>query len=176
MDGPQREPALSYHQAKERYAICRSEAIAACVSALPAVLGVEFTLSGWNAAALSAYQIQWPAPQFDWPVIFERHRDPDRLDLAIWVGERLCGLALAVTASISVNILFLEGDSRDDCPLRGRRALIALDAATNYAQGRGKTELRVELLETRIQELYRDEFGFNLVTTGQNAPYWRKGV
>lgn len=141
------------------------------------MLGVPFSLSPWNPRAQAAYQSQWESPRFDWEKIFRRYTDPDRLDMAVWAGEdRLAALALAVTTGSSLNLLFLEGDARNDCPLRGRRALIALDVAANYAQARGKRELRVWPLNQRLEELYRDIYGFTLAVDQTNKPYWRKEV
>jgi hypothetical protein len=63
---------------------------------------------------------QWlgdPKCAWDWEEIFRRHGDPDRLDIAIWgQNERLCCLALGTTTSEAVEIRFLEGDPRSDCP------------------------------------------------------------
>ncbi len=106
-------------------------------------VGVDFKLSGWNSAARHALEIQWQQREFDWPEIFRKHSEPDRLDVAIWVGDRLCGLGLATTTEVALNLLFFEGDARTDCPLKGLRILIFLDVAANYAQDRGKRELRV---------------------------------
>jgi hypothetical protein len=166
----------SIHRAKERYAISRSKAIAATTAILVPEFGIAFEISGWNSAAQAAYHAQWPHPAFDWEEIFHRHNDPDRLDIAIWVADRLAGLALGITTGNALNLMFLEGDSRGDCPLRGLRTPIFLDLATNYAQDRGKSELRVWPLDNALSDLYRDAYGFTLVATGLNAPYWRKGV
>lgn len=138
--------------------------------------GVAFQISHWNSAAHAAYQTQWQSPEFDWVEIFRRHSDPDRLDIAMWVGDRLCGLALATTTESAIKLLFLEGDSRPDCPLSGLRIPIFLDIAANYAQDRGRVELRVWPLNTRLEELYRDTYGFSLVADGTTAQYWRRGV
>lgn len=166
----------SFHKAKERYAISRSKAISATTATLVPEFDIAFEITGWNSAAQTAYHEQWPNPEFDWVEVFRRHNDPDRLDISIWVGERLCGLALGITTANALNLMFLEGDSREDCPLTGLRIPIFLDIATNYTQDRGKSELRVWPLNDTLAELYRDTYGFSLVTTGPNTPYWRKGV
>lgn len=166
----------SIHRARERYAISRSKAISATTAALVPEFNIAFEISGWNSAAQTAYHEQWPTPEFDWEEIFRRHNDPDRLDIAIWVEDRLAGLALGITTGNALNLMFLEGDSRDDCPLKGLRTVIFLDIATNYAQDRGKSELRVWPLNGALADLYRDAYGFSLVTAGPNTPYWKKGV
>ncbi|MFM8748171.1 MAG: hypothetical protein ACKOED_16125 [Aestuariivirga sp.] len=166
----------SYHSARERYAVSRARAIAATTAALVPAFGVAFRLTGWSRTVQAAYRAQWHSPEFDWEEIYRRFGDPDRLDLAIWAGERLCGLGLATTTPAALNLLFLEGDSRPDCPLRGLRIPIFLDVAANYAQDRGKTELRVWPLTDNLAELYRDAYGFSLVTTGPGGPYWVRRI
>jgi hypothetical protein len=59
-----------------------------------------------------------------------------------------------------VTLAFLEGDPRPECPLKGRRALIALDATARYAQGRGKTEIRISPINASLECLYVEQYGF----------------
>ena len=75
-----------------------------------------------------------------------------------------------------LKLMFLEGDPQPDCPLKGFRIPIFLDVAANYAQDRGKTELRVWPLNDNLAELYREAYGFSLVTMGPGAPYWARRV
>lgn len=137
-------------KARERYAQCRHEAFRSCEAELAPAIGVSFILSEYSGRALAAVQAQWEPygrnveTAWDWHEIMRRHRDPDRLDMAIWSdNDRLCGLGLALTTGDAVAFRFLEGDPRDDCPLIGKRALIARDTCARYAQGRGRAELRV---------------------------------
>lgn len=140
----------------------------------------EFNLSGWGQRAREAYLDQWrgdPKCRFDWEEIFRRHNDPDRLDIALWgPKDRLCGLAIGLTTSEAVEIRFLEGDPRPDCPLKGRRILIVLESAACYAQARGRAELRVRPKNERLEDLYRQTYGFVLETTRSGDRYFRKGV
>jgi hypothetical protein len=71
---------------------------------------------------------------------------------------------------------FIEGDPRPDCPLKGWRALIVLEAAAFYAQARGKTELRLKEVNSSLESLYRDTYGFRLETPRKQEPYWTKEV
>lgn len=71
---------------------------------------------------------------------------------------------------------FLEGDPRQDCPLRGKRILIALETAANYAQGRGKKEIRVQPIDDKLVYLYESVYGFVLESPKNEEPYYRKGV
>ena len=154
----------------------RARALAATSAVLIPEFGIAFELTGWNAAAHAAYHAQWGSPNFDWEEIFRRFSDPARLDLAIWAAGRLCALGLATPTETSLKLVFLEGDSRPDCPLKGLRIPIFLDVAANYAQDRGKTELRVWPLNDNLAELYLEAYGFSLVTVGPGAPYWVRRV
>jgi hypothetical protein len=140
----------------------------------------DFNLSGWGQRTREAYRDQWlgdPKCAWDWEEIFRRHGDPDRLDIAIWgQNERLCCLALGTTTSEAVEIRFLEGDPRPDCPLKGRRILIVLESAACYAQARGRAELRVRPKNERLEDLYRQTYDFVLETTRSGDRYYRKGV
>jgi hypothetical protein len=166
----------SYYSARNRYAVSRARAISATTAALVPEFGIVFRLTGWSRAVQAAYQVQWVSPEFDWQEIFRRFGDPDRLDLAMWAEDRLCGLGLATTTQTALKLLFLEGDSRPDCPLRGLRIPIFLDVAANYARDRGKTELRVWPLTDNLAGLYRDAYGFSLVTSGPGGPYWVRRI
>lgn len=143
-------------------------------------LGVEFNISSWSNKAARAFDSQWAAfkreVEWDWSEIFQAHRDFDRLDMAIWNGERLCGLGLGLTTASALDFRFLEGCPDPVCPLKGRRILIAMEAAACYAQARGKKEIRVSPINSSLESLYRDTYGFDLETPRKGEPYYRKGV
>ncbi len=140
----------------------------------------NFNLSGWGERVRTAYLDQWFAepmkPQFDWVEVFARHNDPDRLDICVWSGDRLSGLALGTTTGEAVEMRFVEGDPRPDCPLKGRRILIFLEAATCYAQVRGRRELRIRPINERLEHLYTQTYGFVLETLRNGDRYYRKGI
>jgi len=166
-------------RAKARFENDRHVARAQAVKILQPHLP-EFNLSGWSGRAREAYRDQWlgdPKCNWDWEEIFRRHNDPDRLDIAIWgANERLCGLAVGCTTGQALEIRFLEGDPRPDCPLKGRRILIVLESAATYAQARGRLELRVRPKNERLEDLYRQTYGFVLETRSGGDRYYRKGV
>jgi len=115
--------------------------------------------------------------RWDWEEIFRGHRDPDRLELVIWtVGDRLSGLGLVLTSGRAVELRFLEGDPRPDCPLKGRRIAVALEAAARYAQARGKLEIRLQPLNASLGCLYCKAYGFEEVTPKGAQSYLRKAV
>ncbi len=103
--------------------------------------------------------------------------DPDRLDMVIWGPDyRLCGLGLGLTTGEAVEIRFIEGDPSPDCPLKGRRTLIILECASCYAQARGRKELRIQPINERLEDLYRQTYGFVLETPRRGERYYRKDI
>lgn len=169
--------------AKKRYSDAREACRRQAGLRLGHVLGVEFHVSGWSNKGREAMADQWvdlkgaTLSAWDWNEIFRRHHDPDRLDMVIWgPDDRLCGVGLALTTGQAVDIRFVEGDPRIDCPLKGKRTLIFLECAAGYAQQRGKAELRIEPKNSALVNLYTDVYGFSLETPrGANA-YYRKAV
>ena len=147
---------------------------------LQAPIGVQFNISSWSNKAQRAFDTQWQPLErkldWKWDEIFETHRDFDKLDMAIWSGEALCGLALGLTTGAALNLRFLEGSPNPDCPLKGRRILVALEASACYAQARGKKEIRLSPINSSLESLYRDTYGFDLEIPAKGEPYYRKGV
>lgn len=101
--------------------------------------------------------------------------DPDRLELAMWVDGRLVGLALCRLAGHAIVVQAIEGDGDPTCPLRGKRALLAFEAAANYAQALGKTELWVHPKNAELVSLYTRSYGFAPFPPNIGSPYlWKK--
>jgi len=139
-------------------------------------LGCNVQITEWSGRAQKHLE-EWGKTRFDWPKIFSVHRDPDRLDIAMWSAQdRLSGLALGLCTGQSLMLRFAEGDPRDDCPLKGNRILIALETATNYAQARGKREIRLQPINDKLVDLYENVYGFVLESPRNEDPYYRKGV
>jgi len=143
----------------------------------------DFKIVEINSRAYEAVRDQWdrhgrkPDADWDWRELMRRYRDPDRLDMAIWShSNRISGLALAVTTGSAVELKFLEADPRADCPLRGKRALIALETVACYAQARGKREVRVRPINEAVASLYRDVYGFELVAQPKMTSYLMRRV
>lgn len=135
------------------------------------------SLSSWSNRASSAVA-RWPRDErtypWDWDEIHRRYRnEPDRFDLCMWVGEVLCGVALTTLSGPAATIDFLEGQPGENCPLRGLRAAIAIEAAQRYAQLNGRAELRVQPISEGLGKLYRDIFGFELATPKGEQAYYR---
>ncbi len=167
----------------EKYLNTRFSAYRRAEATMSPLIGCRFRIGEYSGRALEAIENHWkPIPRhadacWDWAEIMRRHRDPDRLDFAIWDDEeRLCGLGLALTTGESVELRFLEGNPRMDCKLKGRRILIALEACANYAQGVGRKELRIQPVNSALENLYRDTYGFQRVTPPKGDVFYRKQV
>ncbi len=146
-------------------------------------LACDFMVAEISSRAFQAIADQWDGngrnleASWNWRELMRRYRDPDRIDFAIWCNpERISGLGLAITTSNAVELKFLEADPRADCPLRGKRALIALETVACYAQVRGKRELRVRPVDDAVASLYRDIYGFETAMTSKAASYLVKRV
>jgi hypothetical protein len=94
----------------------------------------------------------------------------------VWRAERLAGMFFGTLTGEAFVLRWVEGDPRPDCPLRGRRLLIALDVATNYAQRNGRYELRVEPINEVLINLFERDYGFRAVKPRDSKPYWSKQV
>lgn len=164
-------------QAKARYDSAKDGARRQAALRLEQHVGVQFHISGWSHKAREAIRNQWDSKsKFDWPEIFRKHRDPDRLDMVIWANERLAGLSLALTCAEYVEVRFAEGDPRLNCPLKGRRALIFLECAACYAQALGRTELHIQPINEQLKALYEQTYGFELVIPKKGCAYYKKPV
>ena len=109
--------------AKRRYAQNKHDACKAA-EALATHIGTSYQITEVSGRALRYISDAWGSSHFDWPEVLRRHNEPDVMPIAIWHGERLCALALALTTGQAVVLRFLEGDARSDCPLKGRRFLM----------------------------------------------------
>ncbi len=170
-------------RAKQQYQSAAFEAYRVAAINLVSAIGVEFYVSNWTRRAAEAYREQWewvsrnPDAAFDWHNIFHRHKDPDRMEIVIWgPNDRLCGLGLATTNRTSVILQFIEGDPRPDCPLRGKRLPIALEAVACYGQGRGKSEIRLQPINEKLASLYRDVYDFTRETRKGEQAYFRRPI
>ena len=164
---------------RARCRAARNTAFQKCVEELSPKLGAVFALGECGERALVAVAEQWknrrPETEWDWREILRRHHDPDRMAMAIWSGERLSCLALGLTTSEAVELRFLEGDPRTDCPLIRKRALIALDASARYAQLLGRAELRVSPINSKIEALC-EGLKFESRTSDNGSQLWVRRV
>jgi hypothetical protein len=156
---------------KATYVQLGQKARQATINGLTPVVGA-FTLTEWSNRVFEA---MWPDPHFgDWRRIDRRFQDPDRLDVAVWVGKRLVGMGLVRSDGDAVVLEFVEADPAPDCPLKGSIVLILLDVATNYAQIRGKHRLHVQPMNSGLISHY-EKFGFSSYPKNVGSSYmWKK--
>lgn len=170
-----RAPTLSLAGQRQKYLQLCHEARQATVKNLSPYQAHRFTLTEWSGRAYEASQ-KWVGGYYDWVEIARRFSEPDRFTLAIWVEERLVAMCLATTHGRAIHIQVVEGDRAEDCPLKGGRLEIVLDACANYAQGRGKGELWLEPKNAELIELYEKVYGFTRVNVRGGTPYWCRKV
>jgi hypothetical protein len=171
-------------RAKERYRQAKFDARRQAFTNLTAAFNATFRLTEWSRSAEEAYERQWIASgatrstNFDWPEIFRRYRnEPDALDLVVWgPDDRLSALALATKTGSAISVDGIEGDPRPDCPLKGKRAVIVLEAAACYGQGLGRSELRLVPLNDAVAKHYAEVCGFKAFTPKGGEPYYRRRI
>gem|GEM_PF-5745131 len=151
----------------------------ACLTAaanLRGLVGEDLRISEISGKALDAVSSQWKISKFDWAVVYDTHKKPNDFKFAIWKGETLCALALARLTTKSVHLSFLEGSPHSDCPLRGKRVLIALETASIYGQRRGKQYLTLEPLNEKLSSVYQGTFGFSAHQTPSGTTFCSKEI
>jgi hypothetical protein len=158
-------------EARTRYAETAQRARQTTVGRLRSEFG-EFRLTDWSSLTLG---VMWP-DGFNWRNIDHEHRDPDRLELALWVSNRLIAMAICETDGDAVVIRVVEADPDRACPLKRRRALIAIDAAANYAQGRGRRYVKLQPASRDLVKQYVQVCGFQPPKMETGSPYYWKQV
>lgn len=109
-------------------------------------LPVRLTLIG--PEALEAFERDWsghPGRRYPWPwreMATDFRRLPARLEVAVWCGETLCGLAVGEARRTHVRVGYLEGSPDPEHPLRGKVTPAVLTAVTAYARAVGRGEVR----------------------------------
>lgn len=140
---------------------------AAVLQAMDLNLPEGLMVSNINEMALRSCQ-KWTGRQvaWDWSYTLRQYRkNPKRFELAIWVGEHLCGLALGAPSGsdLHCSVVYLESDPADTHPLHGLVFLIALTHLETYARLLNKRQTRlVSPVDQRIVALAGD-LGYNFV-------------
>lgn len=172
----------SREAAEARYRPIRLAALgtaADIVSAQLAPLAVRLDTIG--PTALEAFREQWeghPRRRYPWPwgkiVDDARKNEPDRIEVAVWSGKILCGLAIGRNRSEFCRVDYLEGAPAADHPLKGYVAMIVAGAAVAYATASGKGEVRlVDPIPAVVSHYVA--LGFALATPKGMTPYcWWK--
>lgn len=164
---------------RAHYAGLQMEASRVAAQTLRDLYGLDVSILSWTGRAAQALVDQWGGSPsgWDWVEIRRRYREPKSFCFSIWSPqERLVGLALITMTGAAATLRYVEGDPDAGCLYRGKRALIALEVAANYAQGAGLAELRIQPLNQALATLYQDVYGFALVTPRKEAPYYAKRI
>lgn len=141
-------------------------------------IGVDFRVNGWSRGALQAYQDQWASlprregVNWDWEDAFRQCRDPDSLEVTVWVEDQLCGIGLGTVSNNAIFMRYMEARPDAANPLVGQICLIIMDVAARYGQLMGRTEIRCEPLNDMVAGYFKDTFGFRLVTPRKGVEYY----
>lgn len=174
--------SASLQKAKTIHNAARDKACQSAIAVVRAETGLSFTTSEWSGRTRQAYDSQWGRlnrhldGNFDWPAIFDAYRGPSVLNIAIWHGERLCGLAMATVSNSAVRLEYMEREPSDDCPLMGAMIPLVLDACATYAQLRGRAELRLHSVRPSLKSLYVEVYDFEEVTPRKESPYLKRDL
>lgn len=139
-----------------------------------------YSVAMWSRAIRHAFEDQWcPMPRqtsWDWTEIGRRYTPPKDRVVALRCGDRLAALSVILARRSWVKVHFLEGDPREDCPMRGQRAIVMLDLAATYGQRLGCEEIHIEPVNNTLQSLYCGTFGFEEVLIKGRVEYLRRSL
>lgn len=141
--------------------------------------GINLSLLHYSGRVEGAIKAQWLERQvgWDWPAIARSNREFKSFCLAMWApNDQLVGLALMTLSKQAVTLKFVEGRPSSDCTFKGKRILIALEVAANYAQGAGVGEIRIHPLNDTLAHLYESVYGFEVVKERKSESYYRKRI
>lgn len=141
--------------------------------------GIDVILLHHSRRADEAIQQQWGGSSagWDWAEIARRYRTPKSFCLAMWSpDDQLLGMAMITLSSEAATVRFVEGRPTLDCKYKGKRGLIALEVAANYAQGAGLSEIRIHPLNEALAHLYERTYGFEVVRPRKEEAYYRKRI
>lgn len=166
-----------------QFAKLRGEAYAAATGQLQ--LKVPARLRSINQEALDAWVTDWkpllaiPPVRGGWNWAEDAAsymRKADSFHLAIWSGQKLCGLAVGAptTGHKSLAIHAFEGSPDPTHPLKGSVLALVLEAADAYARVLGATRLRLQWPASELIATY-ERLGFQLVHD-RGVQYCDRGV
>jgi len=116
-----------------------------------------------TAAAITACLPWLDAAIYPWESVPNwKCKDPKGLDLAIWSGQKLCGLCYATPrkSTICIKIVLLQSHPDRSHPLRGLIAPMALLAADTYARIIGCNEIEIQEPDPNVVPYYQ-KLGFS---------------
>ncbi|WP_366554923.1 hypothetical protein [Aquibaculum sediminis] len=117
-----------------------------------------------------------PGGGFPWDKIYRQFRStPRRFDIALWDGDKLCGLAIgnASRGKRYVTIKWIERFATTDQP--GWVATTVLTAADYFGKTIGSEEVRLRNPRPDTERLYAAH-GFALAEQLHGATYWARPI
>jgi hypothetical protein len=146
-------------------------------------------LSGIDRHTLSVWRLTWRGEHpsgdggWDWErVSWSFRRRPAAFHVAIWNGERLCGLAVGrlsakraggVRHTLSVH--YMESAPETDNPFAGMVALLVVSAARTYGRMLGASRLRLVNPLPGVLPLY-ERLGFTVAQSGGRPVYCEQEI
>lgn len=169
-------------EAKARYGGYKDAASLHATRTLGPILGIDVRLLRWSNKTREALEDQWggvaraPEAHWDWREVFRSYSEPSSFDMALWTSDgRLCALGLATKNQTAITFRFAEGDPRPDCPYRGKRLPVLLEAVVFYGQILGLEQVRIEPANSTLETLYKSLYGFSLETPKKGRSFlWRE--
>lgn len=168
-------------RSKDRMNEVWTSAVQASYANMKPYVDVPYRMILWSGSVSNAYKDQWldrerhPDGGWDWLEVRRKYNGVKDTIVALYVQDRLSCLALFHTSHDRVLVRFLEGDARGDCQLVGFRATLMLDLAFTLGQRYGCKEVRLEPVNMALEALYKNTYGFELVTSSKGDRYMRKG-
>lgn len=184
-------PERSFSFARRKYARLRREAFDRVTrdARILGIVGDDVRLTEIDDAALEAWRQSWrgrhPSGDGGWNwerIVRPLHRRPSAFHVAIWSGDRLCGLAAGrmsakrrddVRHTISVH--YMEADPNPARPLVGLITFLVIRSAEAYARRLGASRIRLVEPLRGVLHLYLN-FGFMVAWKGKKPVYCEKGI
>lgn len=170
---------LSHKATHSKYEVIRKEARDIAHNELPAYLKRATKLHGIDRAALTSSKLWGEDPsrhvQWDWHFANSYvYRHPKAFDLAIWVGNTLCSLALGRPsyAGTFMRLDFVE-KAPGNCPFSSEMVPITLLAYETYAKRIGANQFRIiDPINDKVLRSYLQHGGFSHHPGRQGNPHY----
>jgi len=151
--------------------------------------GPSLRLTDIDAETLLAWKRTWRGTRapgaggWDWETLWKRfRRRPTALQLAIWDGDELCGLALgrvsrrrALGVRHTVSVHYMEASPEPEHPLAGLIAALVIAAAERYGEALGASRLRLMDPLPGLMGYYR-KLGFTIALLPGRRVYFEKRI
>lgn len=135
----------------------------------------DHKIDGLRVAAIDPAAIAWfrehwqdhPGRLAGWDWSHSDFRPDKGVNMAIWLGDELCGFASGELASNSVRLDFIEGFPGRHA-LKGKIIPIALTVCDAYADQMDREHLRITGVSAELVPIY-ERFGFEVESAHENV-------